>query len=118
MGPSGRHIRQGASLSTGKQNWASPKKKRCISEHIPDLTLQADTYKRGALVKHSTDFGQIQTYTEKTWCNSEHIEIGTLRQTHQTRCIIERRKTDRRDALASSKTDLGFFRQILADVVH
>ena len=70
------------------------KQKRCIGEHIPDWTLLVDTYRRGALVSTNTDFGPIQTDTEKTQQNSEHIGVETLRQTHQTRCIIEHRETE------------------------
>ena len=39
------------------------KQKRCKGEHIPDWTLQADTYRRGALVSTNTDFGPMQTDT-------------------------------------------------------
>ena len=73
--------------------------------------------------EHSTDFGPIQTDTEKTWCNSEHIGVGTLRQTHQTRCIIEHKETElgpskKRSGALVSTYQIGPYRQTLTDVVH
>ena len=52
------------------------KQKRCISEHTPDWTLQADTYRRGALMSTGTDFGPIQTDTGRLGAIVSTYELG------------------------------------------
>ena len=42
------------------------KQKRCKSEYTQNWTLQADAYRHNILVSTDTEFGPIQTDTEKT----------------------------------------------------
>ena len=96
------------------------RQKRCISEHKPDWTLQADTYRRGALVSTGTDFGPIQTDTERHGAVVSTYKLGPSGRHSRQGALVSTGKQiwappDRSGALVSTN-QIGPSRQTQIDV--
>ena len=119
LGSSGRH-RNKVHYQAHSTELDPSKQKRCISEHEPDWTLQADTYRRGALV--STEFGPIQKDTERRGAAVSTYKLGPSGRHNRQGALVSTGKQNwappDRSGASVSTNQIRPSKQTYKDVVH